>query len=132
MNSAQFKTIREAIGLSVTDAAEVFSVEPRTIRYWESGRNKIPPGAANEITAIDKTLDNVAAQTLIFYREKALPGKPERVLLYRFRDTKNMSDRQGKFKDWPVSVHAAMLHRLKKLLEKEGVQCSIEYSDPVK
>lgn len=123
MNSAEFKTLREAVGLSVAQASEIFSVEPRTIRYWESGRNQVPQGVAEEINAIDAKLDFIANEAQHLYWEK----KPDEVVLYRYRDLTELLEAQGSFEGWPLSVHAAMLYRTKKLFDLNGIHCSIQY-----
>lgn len=123
MNSAEFKTMREAVGLSVAEAADLFCVEPRTIRHWESGRNSVPEGVASEITAIDSQLDFIVSEALRVYWEQ----KPDEVVLYRYRDIDELIESQGNFNGWPVSVHAAMLFRAKKLFAHNKIPCQIRY-----
>jgi transcriptional regulator with XRE-family HTH domain len=44
MTDAEFKVIREFLGLTGDWLAEYLSVSPRTVRHWEQGKYPIPDG----------------------------------------------------------------------------------------
>ncbi|WP_368643271.1 helix-turn-helix domain-containing protein [Castellaniella ginsengisoli] len=54
MNGATLKTIREALGLSVPWFADFCSVQERTVRHWESGRNTVPIKVGAAILTLEK------------------------------------------------------------------------------
>lgn len=39
MHPAEFKTLREAVGLSISTLVNVIDVDERTLRKWESGKS---------------------------------------------------------------------------------------------
>lgn len=123
MDSAEFKTLREAVGLSVSQAAGLFDVQERTVRYWESGRNKVPAGVADQITGIDAHLEFMTDEAVRVYWEQ----KPDAVELYRYRDEDALLAAYPDF-PWPHSVHAAMLYRVMRRLADSGVEVSIRYA----
>ena len=123
MNSAKFKTLREAIGLSVTDLATIASVQPRTARYWESGRNVPPEEVSKSLVSIDVMLSHSVEQAIKLYQDK----NPDEILLYRYVNAEELHKAHPEFKGLPVSTHAAMLYRVSKRFEEMGVPVSIEY-----
>lgn len=50
MTSFEFRSIREYLGLSQQDMAELLGyANGRTVRYWESGKFKIPGTVKNKL-----------------------------------------------------------------------------------
>jgi len=123
MNPAKFKTIREAIGLSISELSDIADVQPRTVRYWESGRNTPPDDIAQQLTLIDSILDSQVNHAIAIYQEK----KPDEVVLYRYVNCDELYKAHPEFKGLPVTTHAAMLYRALRKFEGIGVPVSIEY-----
>lgn len=120
--AAQFKTLREALSLSISDTAHLFSVEPRTIRYWESGKSRIPQKVFDELVDIDRGMD-LAATT---YASKVFKSGRKTTTLKRYADPDEMREHSEGFELLPVSTHAAQLYRIQKRLRELGITAAIE------
>lgn len=53
MPSAELQSVREYLGLTNDALARMLSVNPRTLRSWESGREPIPRRVREEVEAIE-------------------------------------------------------------------------------
>lgn len=53
MTPAEFKVLRESLGLSAQWLATRFKVSLRSIRNWEDGSSPIPPGIVEELLAVE-------------------------------------------------------------------------------
>lgn len=65
ISNAQFRSMRELLGISPNNLSKILSVNPRTIQSWEHGGTPIPPGVVAEVQnlatlARDKTTELVA------------------------------------------------------------------------
>jgi len=129
MNSAEFKTLREAVGLSVSHVAKLAGVSERSVRYWESGRTSPPDDVSEQLTDIDAMLNDGVNNTLFFVNE--MINKHDTIgefNLVRYRDDKKLWKKHPEFKKLPVAVHAAYLARVKRALEANGDTVNIIYS----
>lgn len=62
MTPAEFKVVREFLGLSGDWLAAYLDVSPRTLRHWEEGKYKIPDGVRLAIEELEaKTGEYVGA-----------------------------------------------------------------------
>ena len=130
MNSAEFKTAREAVGLSVSQVAKIANVGERTVRYWESGRNKPPADVSKKIIEIDNQLEEGVKNTILFVKEmKEKHGKIDEINLLRYTNDDELWEKHAEFKGMPVTVHAAYLGRVKRELEKQNVVVNLAYSN---
>lgn len=75
---AEFKTVREGLGFTLDEIAEYLDVAPRTTRNWEQGKYPIPPGAEDDIRALERftdalvdELERFTATVLTTYRDDA-------------------------------------------------------------
>lgn len=65
MSAAEFRAVREHLGLTVEWAAKHLDVTDRTIRSWETGRHRVPAGVRDELehwqdqaaAAVDQVVD---------------------------------------------------------------------------
>ncbi len=60
MSAAEFKTLREAVGLSISTLVKVIDVDERSIRKWESGKKKVPQDVFEKVVAIDQLITDTA------------------------------------------------------------------------
>lgn len=60
MSAAEFKTLREAVGLSISTLVKVIDVDERSIRKWESGKKKMPLDVFDQVVAIDQLISDTA------------------------------------------------------------------------
>jgi len=129
MNSAAFKTLREAVGLSVSNVAKIAKVGERTVRYWESGRNQPPEDISQRLIEIDNQLEQGVKYTLAFVDEMlAKHGSIDEFNLLRYTDEKQLWKKHPEFKKLPVTTHAAYLARVKRALEDKGAVVNLTYS----
>ena len=54
MTGAELAVRRHLIGLTPDELADVLDVNPRTVRSWESGRDRIPARIPDEVEALVK------------------------------------------------------------------------------
>ena len=131
MTGAEYKTRREAFGLSAAEAAEFHRLKSdRTIRHWESGRSPVPEGAAAELLALDRRIDHAAGEATAHYREQlAQHGQLQTIELYRYSTPEayaaSRSDREG----LPIGSHPVLIDRTRRALEAAGAHVAILYTD---
>lgn len=128
MTPAEFKTLREALGLTLNWVAEQAGVYIRTAQYWESGRQSPPADVVDMLQRLDAQIDKVVIETLDTYADVAeTNGEPEDVELYRYRENIDLWTEKPEMRPLPVTYHAAMLHRVAKALRNIGLTVQIVY-----
>lgn len=60
MTPAEFKVVRESLGLTAQFLATRFSVSLRSIRNWEDGTRPIPAGVVEELLALEDFVESTA------------------------------------------------------------------------
>ena len=81
MSPAEFRVVREFLGLTGDWLAARLGVSSRTVRHWEQGRYPIPDGVRLEVEALEERagryigmligqLDDMADPTLVTYRDE--------------------------------------------------------------
>ena len=133
MNKAEFKTLRESLGLSVQDLANYVDVNDRTVRRWESPDYedyKPPIDVIEKLQKLNFTFNEMTLHSVNFTKEKEIEFKGHGnmvINLYRYKTKEQLWHDQPEFKGLPTSCHAAMLWRVKQKLENEGFQIEIVY-----
>lgn len=134
MTPAELKTYREALGLPVAWLAEQAGVAERTVRYWESGRNRVPDDVAEIIQRAEAATRRLVAawlaQVVELHRETAdaLGGEPEGVDLLRYSTDAALWRAHPDLRPLPATCHAAALARLAREMEARGIQAVIEWA----
>jgi transcriptional regulator with XRE-family HTH domain len=128
---AEYRTLREACGLSQQDAANFHDVAIRTIAHWETGRNNVPSGAAQELRGLSATIERGVQNILTLIAEIDVKHEaPEEITLYRYRTlddyTGSRADQEGLA--WPC--HNAMLGRAMLAIRRMGRTVVIAWADP--
>jgi len=114
---AELKTLREACGLPQSWLAHQAQVNERTVRYWESGKSSVPDDVAALIARIDAQLDTAARGALEQAQALATAhGEPQDVTLYRYDTDAELWERRPDMAGLPVTCHAALLARARRLL----------------
>lgn len=109
MTPAEFKTVRESLGLSAQWLATHWSVSLRSIRNWEDGTSPIPPNISAELTAIEDYVDD-AAERMIEAIE-SVPQNPQDLAIYEVpRVDADSPD------IYPASLHRAIGARIRSAL----------------
>lgn len=117
MSPAELKTLREACGLPQSWLAHQARVNERTVRYWESGKSSVPDDVAALISRIDAQLDTAARGALEQAQALATAhGEPQDVTLYRYDTDAELWERRPDMAGLPVTCHAALLARARRLL----------------
>ena len=127
MTSAELKTIRESLGLTVTWCCIQQSVQERTWRHWESGRNQVPDGVADFIGKIEHLVNQSVDQAVSVVN--LTPNKPESVVLVRYRNDEDLWNYRKDMESLPATLHAAIISRVRRKLWEIGVPSTIQYMD---
>jgi transcriptional regulator with XRE-family HTH domain len=123
MHPAEFKTQREALGLTISTLVKVIDVDERTIRKWESGKKKLPQGVIDSLSAIDAMLTSTASN--LFKQLQETPQ--ETVILYRFIEEEDLLNAHPEFEGLPMSSYGVVLFRVRQHFIELGIPVSIEY-----
>lgn len=127
MHPAEFKTLREAVGLSISTLVKVIDVDERTLRKWESGKKKLPQGVIDALLGIDDLLNQTAARIFTDHQESMKNGGQQGVVLERFIEEEDLLDMYPEFEGLPMSSFGVVLFRVRqKFLELE-IPVSIIY-----
>lgn len=127
MRPAEFKTIRENLGLTSAWVANQAGVSMRKVKYAEAGaegRTRI----SDDLVAFIERLESEASAWTRSIAEK-LSGLPE-VVLVRFADDQELWRFCPQLEPLPAVAYAARLYRLRQLLLANGQRVSIDYADP--
>lgn len=105
MTSAEFKVVREFLGLTGDWLAAHLGVSPRTVRHWEQGKYPIPDG-------VRLAVENLEARTAEFIDGivRKLMDLPEAgVITYRDDVEYHAAHPESEF---PASWHRAVVARI--------------------
>lgn len=95
MNNLELKAMRQSLGLTVTEAAELTQVSKRAFQYWESGKRLVPDDvdlyfftlASNYTMVLEKMMADVQATTVQPSDEVVAPTKkPVLPFFHSFED----------------------------------------------
>ena len=131
MRSADLRTLRESLGLSIewcTSNARKSDkpINNRTWRHWEAGRNQVPRDVSKWIAAIAGKVDMIVAQGVQFISDR----KPAKVVLVRYRTDEDLWRFRSDMHGFPTTYHAAILSRIRCDLWKLGISSVVEYLEP--
>lgn len=123
MHPAEFKTLREAVGLSISTLVKVIDVDERSIRKWESGKKKLPQDAIDAVVAIDQLLTDTA--NLAFDEFQKTPK--DSVILQRYIEEEDYLTAHPEFEGLPITTYGVALFRLRQKFMDANIPVSIEY-----
>jgi hypothetical protein len=129
VTSAEYKTLREACGLSQQAAAGFHNVALRTVQHWEEGRNGVPDGVADEIRRLDATIERSVLETIDLYEDMRDKHQTlDAVALVRYRTPESYRgsrpDREGLL----FPCHGALIGRMRIALERLGAVVQISWA----
>lgn len=127
MHPAEFKTLREAVGLSISTLVNVVNVDERTLRKWESGKKQPPQGVVDSLEAIDALLNKTAAEIVAQHQESMRNGGQQGVVLERFTKSEDLAAAYPAFAELPTTTFAVVLFRVRQKFIDLGVPVSIIY-----
>ena len=129
MNGAELNTLRRSLWLSRADAATIFGVNERTLRYWESGDWAVPDDVRDLVRKLDATLNAMADAAWDHYGNLAhLAGRDWRqveAVLLRYTSAADLAAVHPEFSGPLADCHAAGIDRTRQLLEAEGARVRI-------
>ena len=133
MTPAEFRTLREACGLSnKEDASAYFDVARRTLEYWESGRSPIPAGAEAELLKLNNQIETGVQRVRILAADLASKhGAPDRIDLTRYRTADDYAGSRAALDGLPHPCHNALIGRTLVALRRDGIAAQVAYADPV-
>ncbi|SIC63664.1 Uncharacterised protein [Mycobacteroides abscessus subsp. abscessus] len=73
MTKAQFRALREALGIEPEHVAALLEVDSRNVYRWAKGGNRIPNGVRDELWALHRATEAVIDQTVASYLNSAAP-----------------------------------------------------------
>ena len=127
MRAAQFRAMRETLGLSQQDVAEEVGVDRGSVKSWEAGVCPIPPDVArwlvSEKAVADYAVDSAVCDVLV------LQNQPTTVSLtyYRTQEEYDSSGHgEGRF-----GISNANARRVAEALEAEGIGVEFFYPGEV-
>jgi transcriptional regulator with XRE-family HTH domain len=130
VTAAEYRTLREACGLSLQAAADFHDVSIRTVQHWETGRNNVPDGAGEELGRLNAGIERAVSEAVGLYREKGGEhGAPDVVALVRYRSDEDYAGSRAAREGLPHACHNALIGRLKLALERVGARVEISYGE---
>lgn len=128
MHPAEFKTLREAVGLSISTLVKVIDVDERTLRKWESGKKKLPQGVIDSLLGIDDLLNTTADQIFKIEKEALDKRGDNSVVLKRYIEEEDLLTAFPEFEGLPMTSFAVVLFRIRQKFIDLGASVSIIYS----
>ncbi|WP_051698511.1 helix-turn-helix domain-containing protein [Streptomyces albus] len=120
MTAAEFKVVREFLGLTGDWLASHLGVDPRTVRHWEQGKYAIPDGVRLEIEKLERQTGEFVSGIVEKLMDLPDPG----VITYRNDDEYHAAHPEIPF---PAAWHRAVVARV----AQEVPALSITYADSV-
>ncbi len=105
MTDAEFKVVREFLGLTGDWLAAHLGVSPRSVRHWEHGKYPIPDGVRLAIEDLEAQTATVIEQAVKALMDLPDPG----VLTYRTDEEYHVANPESQF---PASWHRAVVARI--------------------
>ena len=127
MHPAEFKTLREAVGLSISTLVKVIDVDERTIRKWESGKKQPPQGVVDSLEGIEGLINKTAANIFAQHQESMKNGGQQGVILERFIEVEDLVAAYPEFEGLPIMSFGVALFRVRQKFIDLGVPVSIIY-----
>lgn len=123
MRAAQFRAMRETLGLSQEDVGDAVGVDRESVESWEAGEYPISDDVAEWISC-EKAVADYAVNSAIS-GILTLPERPATVSLTYYR-TQEEYDKFGRG-DGLFGIGNANARRVADALEAEGIDCGFYY-----
>jgi predicted transcriptional regulator len=123
MHPAEFKTLREAVGLSISTLVKVIDVDERSIRKWESGKKKLPADVIESLVGIDQLITDTAERAFVEFQK----DPKDSVVLERYIEEEDYLNAHPEFEGLPITTYSVVLFRLRQKYMDLGIPVSIEY-----
>ena len=127
MHPAEFKTLRESLGLTISTLVKVIDVDERTLRKWESGKKQPPQGVVDNLVAFDDLVNKTVAEIFTAHQESMKNGGQQGVVLERFVEAEDMAAAYPAFAALPTMTFGVVLFRVRQKFIDLGIPVSIIY-----
>ncbi|MGN6314562.1 MAG: helix-turn-helix domain-containing protein [Rhodanobacteraceae bacterium] len=133
MTPAEFKTIRERLGLSAEAFGKLLTrpVRDRTVRMWEAGDRSLPDDAAEFLLALDAEAELAVDRALgMVAQARAERGEPpQSVTLVRYATPDDLAEAHPELARIGLNYHAAIVGRVREALERASIETRIVFFD---
>lgn len=116
MTPAEFKVVREFLGLSGDWLAEHLGVAGRTVRSWEAGRYPIPDGVRLEVEDLEQRTGEFVSGII-----DKIMDLPEPVLITYRTDEEHRAAKPDLDPPFPASWHRAACARIAQEVPALGI-----------
>lgn len=123
MRAAQFRAMREALGLSQRDVADEAGVDRRSVKSWEAGVYPIPSDVAEWLSG-EKAVADYAVQNVV--KDILSSEFPPTTVSLTYYRTQEEYDSFGR-DDGRFGISNANARRVADALEAEGIACEFYY-----
>lgn len=136
MTGAEFRTLRDALGLNVDTCCRLFAVADRTVRRWDTGRLPVPEGVARQLLQLDASFDEGAAQSVsmldhLLEETPVPPGIEPQLTLVRYRTDADLARYHPDLGRLGTLSHGMIIDRAARLIRaRYGWAPRIVWLDP--
>lgn len=127
MHPAEFKTLRESLGLTISTLVKIIDVDERTFRKWESGKKQPPQGVVDTLEGYNTLVNNTVADIVSFHQESMKNGGQQGVVLERFSEAEDLAKAYPAFAGLPTTTFGVVLFRVRQIFIDLKVPVSIIY-----
>lgn len=127
MHPAEFKTLRESLGLTISTLVKVIDVDERTLRKWESGKKQPPQGVVDTLEGFDALVNKTVVEIFDKHQESMKNGGQQGVVLERFVEAEDMAAAYPAFAALPTMTFGVVLFRVRQKFIDLGTPVSIIY-----
>lgn len=124
MTDAEFKVVREYLGLTGDWLAQHLDVSPRTVRHWEQGKYAIPDGVRLEMEDLERRTGEIVSSSIEQLMDVPDPG----VVTYRTDEEYHAAHPDVPF---PASWHRAVIARIAQEVPALAISYAPESREPV-
>lgn len=105
MSAAEFRCLREWLGLTTLWVADHLDVAERTVHRWEAGASRVPAGVSDEMLRLSEVTYDVLNGAVDQLMDAPEPG----IITYRTDEDYRAHHPE---QDWPASWHRALCARI--------------------
>ncbi|MFT4766323.1 MAG: DNA-binding XRE family transcriptional regulator [Oleispira sp.] len=128
MHSAEFKTLRESLGLTISTLVKIVDVDERTLRKWEAGKKQPPQGVVDTLIGFDDLVNKTVVEIFTQHQESMKNGGQQGVVLERFVEVEDLVKAFPAFEGLPTMTFGVVLFRVRQRFIDLGIPVSIIYA----
>lgn len=131
MTGAELRTVRDSLGLSAREVAEMCGVKERTVQRWEVDDWPVPQDVGSVIRQLDEEMELVVAEMVeLLHLQIERAGRPPTdTVLLRYRSAEDLARFQPGWGQFPPAVHGALVDRVRLAFARLGVESRIVWME---